>query len=311
MLAFLSSVSKWQTTQHLCKGARIKRNNILIKTLVITVLLVLFTACTPVKFALVNAPVLTYDGHIIENIEYGPLSRQKLDIYIPKTALESYPVVVFFHGGRWTGGSKQQYKFVGMTLADMGYIVVLPNTRLYPDVKFPVFAEDAAMSLAWVHNNITQYKGNENVFVSGHSSGAHLGALILADQSYLAKYKLSPNIVNAFAGISGPYDFVPQAPDIKDMFGPAESFPQMVVTNFIEGDEPPMLLLYTSEDTSVHPRNLNALKAGIENAGGNVTSKVYPHGDHVAPVAAFSWANPSDLPVPQDIDDFFKIHMQK
>ncbi|MFT5996472.1 MAG: acetyl esterase/lipase [Glaciecola sp.] len=274
--------------------------------ILILILTTFLTACTPLQFALVNAPSLTYEGHISEDVAYGPHSRQKLDIYVPNIDQETFPVVVFFHGGRWTDGSKAQYKFVGMTLSNMGYVVVLPNTRLYPDVKFPTFAEDAAKSVAWVHKNIANYKGNQNLFISGHSSGAHLGALIIADNSYLAADDLKPNIVNAFAGISGPYDFEPKAPDIKDMFGPPENFPKMVVTNFIDGDEPPMLLIYTGEDNTVYPRNLEALKAGIDKANGKVQTIIYETGGHAAPVAAFSWANPSDLPVPKDIDNFFK-----
>jgi acetyl esterase/lipase len=276
------------------------------KILHILILTTFLTACTPLQFALVNAPSLTYEGHISEDVAYGQHSRQKLDIYVPNIDQETFPVVVFFHGGRWTDGSKAQYKFVGMTLSNMGYVVVLPNTRLYPDVKFPTFAEDAAKSVAWVHKNIANYKGNQNLFISGHSSGAHLGALIIADNSYLAADDLKPNIVNAFAGISGPYDFEPKAPDIKDMFGPPENFPKMVVTNFIDGDEPPMLLIYTGEDITVYPRNLEALKAGIDKANGKVQTIIYETGGHAAPVAAFSWANPSDLPVPKDIDNFFK-----
>jgi acetyl esterase/lipase len=271
-------------------------------TLFFTALLV---ACTPLQLAVVNAPTLTYDGQISKDIPYGQFSRQKLDIYVPNIDQETFPVVVFFHGGRWTDGSKDQYKFVGMTLSNMGYVVVLPNTRLYPDVKFPTFVEDAAKSVAWVYKNIVRYKGNQNLFISGHSSGAHLGSLIIADNSYLATHRLKPNIVNAFAGLSGPYDFVPKAPDIKEMFGPPENFPNMVVTNFINGDEPPMLLIYTREDNIVHPRNLEALKAGIEKADGNVQTIIYETGGHVAPLAAFSWANPSDLPVPIDMDYLF------
>lgn len=276
------------------------------KILLLFTLTMFLVACTPLQFALVNVPSLTYEGKISEDIPYGQFSRQKLDIYVPNIEQATFPVVVFFHGGRWTDGSKEQYKFVAMTLSNMGYVVVIPNTRLYPDVKFPTFVEDAAKSVAWVYKNIANYKGNQNLFVSGHSSGAHLGALIIADASYLAAHKLRPNIVTAFAGISGPYDFVPKAPDIKDMFGPADNFPNMVVTNFIDGDEPPMLLIYTDEDDTVHPRNLEALRAGIEKSNGSVQSIVYKTGGHAAAVAAFSWANPSNLSVPRDIDNFFK-----
>ena len=259
------------------------------KILISFITAIFLTACTTIQFAIVNAPSLTYDGQISEDVAYGQFSRQTLDIYVPNIEQDTFPVVVFFHGGRWTDGSKEQYKFVGMTLSNLGYVVVVPNTRLYPEVKFPIFAEDAAQSVAWVHKNISRYKGNRNLFISGHSSGAHLGALIIADNTYLAAHELKPNIVNAFAGISGPYDFVPKAPDIRDMFGPPENFPNMVVTNFIAGDEPPMLLLYTDEDDTVHPRNLQALKAGIEKANGKVKTIIYPTGGHAAPVAAFSF----------------------
>jgi dienelactone hydrolase len=108
-----------------------------------------------------------------------------------------------------------------------------------------------------------------------------------------------PDIVRAFAGMSGPYNFVPQAPDIKDMFGLVENFPNMVITNFIDDDEPPMLLIYTGQDSTVHPKSLEALEAGIEKANGNLQTIIYEAGGHAAPVAAFSWANPTDLPVPR------------
>ncbi|MFT7234505.1 MAG: acetyl esterase/lipase [Methylophagaceae bacterium] len=276
------------------------------KILCASFFMALLVACTPLQFAVVNAPMLTYDGQISIEVPYGQLPRQKLDIYVPDINQDTFPVVVFFHGGRWSEGSKDQYKFLGMKLSNMGYVVVLPNTRLYPEVKFPTFAEDAAKSVAWVHKNIARYKGNDNLFISGHSSGAHLGALIIADQSYLAVHRLNPNIVNAFAGLSGPYDFEPKAADIRDMFGPLDNFPKMVVTNFIDGDEPPMLLIYTAQDSTVHPRNLTALKTGIEKAKGEVHTIIYKTGGHIAPIAAFSWANPSGLPVPRDVDDFFK-----
>lgn len=268
------------------------------------------SACNRVLFATANAPVLSYAGSIAENVEYGELSRQTLDIYTPKNLTrEPLPVVVFFHGGRWTQGDKSQYKFVGARLSQLGYVVVVPNTRLYPDVKFPTFVEDAAKAVAWTYKNISQYQGSQQLFVSGHSSGAHLGALLIADASYLQKYELRPSIVSAFAGLAGPYDFEPNTEDLKDIFGPPSNFPKMVVSNFIDGNEAPMLLLASEDDKTVHIRNLEKLKSAIEGKSGQVKSIVYPRGGHASTVASFSWANPDDLPVVQDIHDFFQSHL--
>ena len=282
------------------------------KILLIFICFSFVSGCTKLMFATANAPKITYEGKIFNDISYGLESRQSLDIYVPEQAQQqSLPVVVFFHGGRWTFGSKDQYKFVGMSLSSLGYIVVLPNTRLFPEVKFPTFVEDAADSIAWVFNNIGEYGGNNNhFFVSGHSSGAHIGALLTANNKYLQAEGLTNQIISGFAGLAGPYDFEPKAEDLKDMFGPPENYPNMAVTTFIKGDEAPMLLMYSADDETVHVRNLEKLKAGIQAKQGKVNSIIYESGGHTGTVAAFSWANPSELPVKEDIDAFFRQHIK-
>jgi acetyl esterase/lipase len=84
--------------------------------------------------------------------------RQKLGTYVPNIDRETFPVVMFFHAGRWTDGSKKQYEFVAMTLSNTAYVVLPLNTRLYLYVKFPTFAEDAAKSVVRVYKNIVSYK---------------------------------------------------------------------------------------------------------------------------------------------------------
>ena len=269
-------------------------------------ILLLLSACSQTKFTIVNLSSLTYDGKILQNISYGDDARQKLDVYIPKTSEKLLPVIVFFHGGRWTFGSKEQYKFAAISLSKKGYIVVVPNTRQYPKIKFPVFIEDGAKAISWVNTNIVKFGANKKLYISGHSSGAHIGALITADETYLKKENLKTNIITAFAGISGPYDFEPNEPDLIDIFGPSTNFINMKVTSFIDGNEPPMMLLYTSKDKVVGVRNLNLLKKAINDSDGKVETKIYENGNHVDSIAALSWINPANLPVSKDIDEFFK-----
>ncbi len=283
----------------------------MIKKIISFIAIAFLSACSDAKFTAVNAPSLTYDGEIVTDISYGNHDRQKLDIYIPKIEKEEpLPVIVFFHGGRWTFGSKDQYKFVGMTLSNMGYIVVLPNTRLYPEVKHPTFVEDGAKAVAWVYNNVAEYGADDNLFLSGHSSGAHIASLIVADESYLSGYDLSPDIINAFAGLSGPYDFVPQDNDLKDMFGATESeFSKAMTTPYIDGNEPPMLLIYGQKDEQVWARNHELLSDKIREKGGQVEVKLYPEADHTDTVSALSWINPARLDVASYIDTFFKSQL--
>ncbi|MBD3585961.1 alpha/beta hydrolase [Salinimonas sp. HHU 13199] len=281
------------------------------KLLLIIFTTVLLGGCAKLMFATANTTTLTFDGDITEDVAYGTLPRQQLDIFVPEGLNnKKAPVVIFFHGGRWSFGSKDQYQFVGIRLASMGYVAVLPNTRLYPEVKFPIFVEDAAASVAWVQKNIHQYGGNEQLIISGHSSGAHIGALVVADERYLKKAGGDPSGIDAFVGMAGPYDFTPKADDLRDMFGPPDEFDKMVVSHYIDGSEPPFALMYSSNDGTVHERNLKRLKAKIESVDGQVSTYIYEKGEHTGTVAALSWANPDGLPVADDMQTFIQHHLK-
>lgn len=273
----------------------------------------ILSGCTQVGLGIANLPANLSKAEIKENIAYGSEDWQKLDIYIPENSTEEkLPVVTFFYGGRWTDGSKDLYRFIGKAFNDKGYIVVIPDYSKYPDVKFPAFVNDAAAAIAWTYKNIDQYGGDhKNLFVSGHSSGAHIGALAFADARYLKEFDLTPNIVAAFAGMAGPYDFVPQDNDLKDMFGPPDQYPQMRVTTFIDGSEPPMLLLWGENDKAVWERNHKLLSEKILEKGGDVEVKTYKDIDHVGIIAALTWFMRGKAPVYEDILSFFEKHKTK
>jgi acetyl esterase/lipase len=136
-------------------------------------LLVLQTSCSQINFMVINLPTHFQDTQVISNVSYGPREDEKLDIYLPKTQadISSYPVVVFFYGGRWETGEKEEYAFVADALVRANFIVVIPNYRKYPDVKFPAFIEDAAAAIAWTSDHISQYGGDPtHLNIAGHSA---------------------------------------------------------------------------------------------------------------------------------------------
>lgn len=268
---------------------------------------IIISGCTQVGVGVANLPAKFSDIEIKKDIAYGQEDWQKLDIYVPKnSANKELPVLMFFYGGRWTDGSKDMYAFIGDAFTQKGYIVVIADYSKYPKVKFPAFVEDGAKAIAWTHDNIAQYGGDKNnLFLSGHSSGAHIAALVVADQRYLKAYDKSPSIINAFAGLAGPYDFIPQADDLKDMFGPPSNYPQMTVTTFIDGNEPPMLLLWGAEDNAVWERNIKLLSEKIAQKDGDYTAKIYPDIDHVGIVSSLTWFLRGKAPVLEDMTKFF------
>jgi len=257
-----------------------------------------------------NLPLAFSDIEIHKDIAYGDKELQKLDIYIPpqKDAQKKQPVIVFFYGGRWTDGSKDMYGFVAHSFAQKGYITIIPDYQKYPDVKYPSFVEEGAQTVTWLQKNLKQYAPNakDKVILSGHSSGAHTAAMLTANESYLKKAGSSIDYIDKFFGLAAPYDFIPEAQDLKEIFGPPEKYPALQVTNFIDGNEPPMLILWGEDDTAVIARNHILLTKMMDKKGAPYKLITYPNVDHVGLISALSWVVDRDNLVLNDITNFLE-----
>ena len=262
------------------------------------------------KLAIVNVPAQWFEGDIVADIEYDPATGQKLDLYIPAERADgvSSPVVVFFYGGSWQRGRKGDYGFLGTALAERGYLVVVADYRKFPSVRFPAFVEDGAAAVAWVMARIAEHGGDpERVFLSGHSAGAHIAAMLVSDERYLAERQVDARRIRGFAGLAGPYDFTPQARTIKQIFGPPARYPLMQTSRFIDGGEPPMLLLYGLEDGLVGPGNLERMEAALE-AKGNCHQVIrYPDTGHIGIIRAFTWIDRDRPPAMADMLGYFDL----
>jgi acetyl esterase/lipase len=248
--------------------------------------------CSRLGFLAANVPAAfgSYKRHA--NIAYGPDPQQRLDVYVPQRAAEEpRPVVVFWHGGRWREGDKADYRFVGAALAESGYLTLVANYRHYPQVKMQGFMHDAAQAVLWAAAHAKEYGGaRERLYLMGHSAGAHLAALVALDPRYFAAAGQAAPHIAGVIGLSGPYDFLPLLePDVQDMFGPAELYPESQPINFVRADAPPMLLVQGLNDETVLPKNARNLATALGALGVPVTLRLYSklsHADTVAALAA-------------------------
>ena len=280
----------------------------IIRTCLLCLVPAILGGCTKVGLWAANAPSALNNMTVHSDIAYGNSKLQKLDLYIPQNA-KNASVLVFFYGGRWTDGHKEQYRFVADAFVDDGYIVAIPDYRKYPAVKFPAFVEDGAQAISWIYNHIEDYGGAlDKIYVAGHSSGAHIGALVATDPQYLNTYGLERNIIKGFAGLSGPYAFEPEAEDLKDMFGPPERYPLMRAPNYVDGQQPPMLLIHGLEDTTVVLENAQKLGQAIEEKGGEVELITYEDLNHVETVGSLMWFWRYKSDIKNDIIQFFEEH---
>jgi acetyl esterase/lipase len=220
------------------------------------------------------------------DVSYGEESRQTLDVYQPVNPLEGAPTLVFFYGGSWQEGYKEGYRFVAQSLSEAGYRVVVPDYRLYPQVKFPGFIEDGAAAVSWT---VDQGLANDGLVLMGHSAGAHTAAMLSLDERYLESAGVNRASILAWVGLSGPYDFLPLTdPDLIDIFGSADGIPQTQPITFVSAADPPALLIDGLDDTIVRPTNLPNLAEAYRQAGLPVTTHRYEGVNHNNTVASFS-----------------------
>jgi acetyl esterase/lipase len=116
-------------------------------------------------------------------------AAQKCTVHVHRPDADNYPVFVYFHGGGLEGGGRGEGDpFVERMIAE-GFGVVTAEYRVSPQVKCPTYQEDAAAAVAWTIENIADYGGDPTkLFVTGHSAGGYLTAIVCLDDRHLAKF---------------------------------------------------------------------------------------------------------------------------
>ena len=239
------------------------------------------SACSPL--AAINK--LNSEEHYRRHadIPYGEGPRRRLDVYQPTEVAADAPLVVFFYGGGWDDGTKEKYQFVAASLAEAGIVVVIPDYRLYPDVVFPAFIEDAAAAVAWSARNAAAYGvDSENIYLMGHSAGAHMAALLATDQHYLQQAAGEDLRLAGLIGLAGPYDFLPIGSGYLQQVFPPETRPDSQPINFVSPQAPPTLLIHGNDDVIVATGNSERFAAALRAADVPVTLKIYDGKGHAA-----------------------------
>lgn len=266
-------------------------------------------ACSPA--GLLNASIATRDLTIVKDVAYAPGPRHGLDIYRPASQQQHLPLIVFIYGGNWRTGDKDMYPFVAATLARRGAVVMVPNYRLFPEVAFPAFVQDNAAAVAWARDHAAAYGADPGpLFVMGHSAGAYNAVMLGLDPQWLAEVGMKPAELAGVIGLAGPYDFLPVTdPDVIPVFAPVQDGPLSQPITFADGHNPPMFLAAGSADTTVNPRNTEALASKIARLGGPVQSTVYPGVGHIGIIIAFAPLFSGKAPVANDVWAFVQAHL--
>lgn len=273
----------------------------------------LLSACSPA--GLLNSVSRLSGDHSVRRVggalAYGPRDRQRLDVYAPaRRSSAPLPVVIFFYGGGWVSGERGDYGFAGRAFAARGFVAVVADYRLVPDVRFPAFVQDGALALRWVRDNITRYGGDPGrISLTGHSAGAYIAAMLALDRHFLVDAGVDPRIVRAAALLSGPYDFFPFTEPLgRNALGQWPKPRDTQPINFARRDAPPLLLMHGTADTVVQPRNSQALADRLKALGAPVELRLYPGKSHVDTIKSLSPTFRGSTPALADSVAFLLAH---
>lgn len=262
-------------------------------------------ACSPL--AVVNG-LSPQEGYRLQaGIAYGEGERRRLDLYTPQAG-GAQALVVFFYGGSWRSGRREDYRFVGQALTALGLAVAIADYRLYPEVVFPAFVEDSAAAVAWALRHAGDAGATpQRVFVMGHSAGAYNAAMVALAGRYLSAAGAEPGQLAGLIGLAGPYDFLPlKGRLLNDVFGGAPDLAATQPVNFVTPNAPPALLATGDADTTVLPRNTRRLAARLRDAGVPVQERIYPDVDHYRLIGAVSEPLRHLAPVVGDVESFVR-----
>lgn len=200
------------------------------------------------------------DYRIHRDLPYAQPKEQRhlLDVY-NTPEFKNAPIVVWIHGGGWQAGDKSDVAAKPWAFVDKGYVFVAISYRFIPHVTMKQIAQDVAKAIRWTHDNAKAYGGDpQTMFLSGHSAGASLTALVCTDNRYLKAEGLPLSILEGCIPVDGDaYDVPMQIATVEPhrknsftmKFGDPEAQKDLsAVTHLAKGKNiPPFLILHVAD----------------------------------------------------------------
>jgi acetyl esterase/lipase len=299
------------------KGEVMRANQIPIPALCAAVILVALRLAAPLASRGAGLPKASQEGiSVRKDVAYyeGPPAdreRHQLDLYLPAekdgTTRKGYPLLLFIHGGAWVFGNKNLYGPLAENFCRAGIGVAVANYRLSPGVQHPEHEKDVARAFAWLVHHAGELGADPNrLFVSGHSAGAHLVALLALDPRYLKAEGLTPHSIRGVIGISGPYIMGPTG--FEKVFGNdpakrAEAFPLNHLQDVPAKELPRFLILSADGDYPGLPACAKLLEAGLRKQGVPEERHEIPDRDHISIIVKIAQEND---PTAKYVIDFVK-----
>ena len=217
--------------------------------------------------------------NVSNDIPYGDLDGQRLDLYLPAHAKSTF---VYFHGGGLDRGDKDGSIYFAPYLAERGIAVVTANYRMYPNAKYPDFIEDAATVVAWAHAYMRRELGCERMYVGGTSAGGYLSMMLCFDRRYLDAVGIDPSCVSGYFFDAGQptvhFNVLRERGVDSRRVIVDEAAPLYYVG--MEASYPPMRFIISDNDIKGRYEQTMLMRSALSNFGYSDVDHVLMHGTH-------------------------------
>jgi arylformamidase len=202
-------------------------------------------------------------------VAYGATPYEMLDIY--STQKENAPIVIFVHGGAWRAGHAKDSAYGAETFVRAGaHFLVLDFINVIESGgDLMPMIEQVRRGVAWAARNAASFGGDpDRVYVTGHSSGAHLGGCVLITD-WEKGFGLPRDTVKGATLCSGMYDLKParlsKRSDYVKFTDATED--ALSTQRHLDRIDCPLTLLYGTLETPEFQRQTREFAAALKAAG--------------------------------------------
>src|SRR5262245_33928329 len=204
-----------------------------------------------------------------ERVEYGPAEIEKLDIY--KTRRANAPIHLFLHGGAWRVGLAKDFAYPAEMFVTAGAHYVVPDFAWVQNIggNLMPIADQVRRAIAWVYKNAGTFGGDPmRLYLSGHSSGAHLAGVVLVTD-WENDFGLPANIVKGGVLISGMYDLKAPRLSARNRYVKFDDEMEHLLSSQRHLDKlnAPVIVAYGTQESPEFQRQSREFAAAVKAAG--------------------------------------------
>jgi len=252
---------------------------------------VLWMALSFPALAIDSTKYKTYPNVVFEKVDGKTLA---LDLYRDPKITWRTPLVIYIHGGGWSGRTKMDGLFYADAFLQRGYAYASVDYRLSNEAIFPAQIQDAKAAVRFLRAHAAEYRIDpDQIGVMGHSSGGHLASL-LGTTNDDHEFDVGDNLttssaVQAVCDMSGPVDFLTPAPELAGLLtkllgGPVDQKRDLAKLaspiNHVSSKSAPFLILHGANDPAVPKEESEEFSTALQKAGVPVQLVLLPNQPH-------------------------------